>query len=49
MIDFFTKTLSGSTYVIVVIICVILILSLIGVIDELKYVDSPKEPPKDNN
>lgn len=47
MLDFFTKTLSGITYIVVVVICIILILALIGVIDELKYKDTIKKPPKE--
>ena len=49
MIDFFTKTLSGGTYVITVIVCVILILALIGVMDELKYIDTIETPKQEDN
>lgn len=47
MIKFFTETLSGTTYIIVFIICIILILSLIGVMSEIKYVKTePASPNK---
>ena len=48
MIDFFTKTLSGTTYIIALIICIILILALIGVMSEIKYVEIKDEPSKQN-
>ena len=46
MINFFTKTLSGTTYIISTIICVILILALIGVMSEIKYIDTIDETPR---
>ena len=48
MLDFFTKTLSGLTYVIVVILCIIIIFALIGVLDELKYKEVIDDLPKGN-
>ncbi len=49
MIELFTETLSGFRYIILVVVCIILILALIGVKSELKYIktiDSPSKAPK---
>lgn len=49
MIHFFTETLSGLTYFIVLVICIILILALIGVMSEIKYIKTIDEPIKNND
>ena len=49
MIHFFTETLSGLTYFIVLVICIILILALIGVMSEVKYIKTIDEPIKNND
>lgn len=49
MIHFFTETLSGLTYFIVLVVCIILILALIGVMSEIKYIKTIDEPIKNND